>query len=74
MENNEDINKKHHRNKCRPQITKKMKVSIKTPKKNQEQACEICGEPCGKPKNGAKVYHMSCLMEATKNQREKKAI
>lgn len=36
--------------------------------------CGICGKPIkGKPSPGADVYHMSCMMEATKHLRERNA-
>jgi hypothetical protein len=40
--------------------------------KPEKSICPICGKPCGNYVEGAKVYHMACLMEATKHLRKKK--
>ena len=38
--------------------------------KSQEQNCRLCSKPCGKPKIGAEVYHMSCLLKSTRSLRK----
>ena len=45
------------------------RMTLKTDIKTQEQKCSICGQDCGKPKIGAKVTHMACLMAATAHMR-----
>ena len=32
--------------------------------------CEVCGKPCGPPREGAKVYHWECAFEIMRETRE----